>query len=176
MLTSWLRHAPGHSRLDARLKDNGGRRTVGVLRQVRLFTWRSATQLERASSVAVRDLAITCVSGLLLGFLFEGQYEKAKCDSLFDHAPAPGNFEHEWSVLCKKQLWEDRSWFRRTAFYCYDELADEGVFPMLAGQRVEKIQFDLVKNYYRQVRAYAAVHDSSACAASRRSSIHSFRS
>ena len=44
-------------------------------------------QLERASTTLLRDLIIVCVAGTLLGFLFEGNYEKARCDRIFDRVP-----------------------------------------------------------------------------------------
>ena len=71
-----LTSADSLSRVDRRLKQRGGRITMGTSRQIPLFVWRSATQIGRDSSAVVRDLIIVCMAGLLLGFLFEGTLEK----------------------------------------------------------------------------------------------------
>ena len=147
LLSRWLGNSNenGQTRLEQRLKESGGRVTVGLFRQVRLFVWRSALQLERSASVAVRDLMIICVAGTLLGFLFEGTYEKARCEGIFDHVPNGANYSAKWETACKAQVWERRSWFERPAFYCYSEA------PYVGRALVpERLQFREVYIGYRQ--------------------------
>jgi len=137
LLGKWLVDGEGHTRTDLRLKYNGGRKTAGTLRQIFLFVWRSAVQLERASTNSVRDLFIIVVAGLLLGFLFEGTLEKVRCDEsmlrpLVDKTFTDPtgrysfNFTQQnadnWALACKEQLWKHRSWFERPAWFCASEV------------------------------------------------------
>ena len=80
LLSRWLgegQRDAGLTRLELRLKHNGGRITAGTWTQIRLFVWRSLVQTQRASLQVARDVCIVSAAGCVLGFLFEGTYEKA---------------------------------------------------------------------------------------------------
>jgi len=118
-------------------------------------------QLERASATVMRDIFIIVVAGLLLGFLFEGTLEGVRCDAaalnpllgktLFDPTGAHNisNFTfaeqnaQNWALACKNQLWSDRSWFERPAWFCSSDVLPS-LPPYIQGDLLDRI--DELKN------------------------------
>lgn len=160
-LDRWLGEDAGQTRLERRLQESGGRITSSVFRQIPLFVWRSATQLERGSFTIVRDICIVCIAGCMLGFLFEGTYEKARCDGaanlllgrrLPDGKTLTKGMAQNVVNACKEQHWGRRSWFERPAFYCYDEL--HKLLPGLPGD-IDSSLFHGVWSGYEQALTLA---------------------
>ena len=125
------------TQLERRLTDHGGRRTAGRCRQLVLFSGRSATQLLREGPTVLRNLLLVCLAGVLLGLLYEGQYEKTRCDHLADGlakapllpAPPTPDEKQQWIAGCKVQAAEGGS-FSRSRFFCFgggDDAAALGV-------------------------------------------------
>ena len=79
---------------------------------MRLFFWRGVTQLLRSGGAALRDVWIICIAGTVLGLLFEGTLEKARCDGTLANVPLPhlANYTRTWEESCKAHLWGRRSW------------------------------------------------------------------
>jgi len=131
-----LRGNAALNRLERRLQRNGGRSTAGFCRQLRVFVVRSSLQLRRAGFSALRDLLLACVVGLLLGFLYEGTFEQARCGSVADQIHDDRQRD-AWIGDCADMVWFNRTWFERAPFYC-------------SGQGWEGGQFDAVRLGYSQ--------------------------
>ena len=145
LLARWLGDGTGQTRLERRLQENGGRITAGGWTQVLLFVWRSATQLERSSYAIVRDLFITGMAGLVLGFLFEGTMEKVRCEHIL--SPYLANYTTTFTAVCKRQYaLGERSWFERIPFFCYSDFPP----PFNAAVGSEAYQFHGIVLGYRQ--------------------------
>ena len=108
------------TKFEMRLKQNGGRTTATWHKQLRIFLWRSSVQLQRNFLNLLRDVCLACIVGILLGFLYEGVYEKARCKTVADQMKGPelvGKSE-QWLDQCHDYHWFNRTWFSRAPFYC----------------------------------------------------------
>ena len=132
--------------LDRRLHSNGGRVTAGFWTQLRVFTWRAARQLQRELGGALRNALIVCIGGVLLGFLFEGPFEAARCDSTASRLKLPAAASAAFVSACRNQTAEGGS-FARARFYCFGSHAtdsqldglDEAQFFELNGAYVQAL-------------------------------------